>query len=87
MAEAVEGHTAKGIFGGSASGGRAFRTYRRRKAMDATERFAELLSKHDLETGDHGGNVQRVSRQMGITSQNGNAMLQRIRRRLGPQAV
>jgi hypothetical protein len=81
------GVTAKGIFGGSASGGRAFSAYRRRKAMDATERFAELLSEHDLETGDPGGDVGRVSRRMGISPKNGNAMLQRIRRKLGPQAV
>lgn len=81
------GVTAKGIFGGSATGGRAFRSYRKRKRMDATEKFAELLSHHDLETGDVGGDVAKVSRRMGIKPQNGNAILQRIRRRLGPQAV
>lgn len=90
------GVTAKGIFGGSATGGRAFRSFRRRKKMDAVDRFAELLSEHmdedDVKAGrathlDPGGDVVKCSRRMGITPRNGNAMLQRIRRRLGSQAV
>ena len=90
------GVTAKGIFGGSATGGRAFRSYRKRAAMDATHRFAELLSEHmdeeDIAAGratelDPGGDVVKTSRRMGISPKNGNAMLQRIRRRLGPQAI
>lgn len=100
-----EGFSAKGIFGGSATGGRAFRAYRRRTAMDATQRFAELLSQHideddlaagrNLATGqplppgaklDPGGNVVSCSQRMGVRPGNGNAMLQRIRRKLGPQA-
>lgn len=90
------GESAKGIFGGSATGGRAFSAYRKRRAMDATHRFAELLSEHmteeDVAAGrathlDRGGDVAKVSRRMGISSANGNAMLQRIRKRLGWQAV
>jgi hypothetical protein len=90
------GVTAKGIFGGSASGGRAFRSYRRKRQMDATHRFAELLSEHmdeeDIAAGratklDPGGDVAKTARRMGISAQNGNAMLQRIRRKLGPQAI
>lgn len=82
-----EEYSAKGLFGGSASGGRAFAAYRRRQALDATQRFAELLSQHDLETGDPGGNVVKCSQRMGLKPQQGNAILQRIRRGLGPQAV
>lgn len=84
--DAREGFTAKGIFGGTAIGGRAFRAYRRRQAIDATDRFAEELSKHNLETGDPGGDVVACARRLGIKPQNANAMLQRIRRKLGPQA-
>jgi hypothetical protein len=64
--------------------------------MDATERFAELLSEHmdeeDIAAGratqlDPGGDVAKTARRMGIKPANANAILQRIRRRLGPQAV
>ena len=85
--DAAEGFSSKGIFGGTASGGRAFRAYRRRSKLDATDRFAEELSRHDLLTGDPGGNVVECSRRMGVKPTQGNAMLQRIRKRLGPQAI
>lgn len=79
-----EGQSARGIFQ-TAGNGRNFR--RRRGTGDALSRFALELSKHDLLTGDKGGNVVEVSRRLGINPSQGNAMLQRIRRRLGPQAV
>lgn len=79
-----EGVSAKGIF--STSGcGRNFR-HRRFPKPGALDRFAQLLSEHDLETGDKGGDVRAVAQRMGIKPQAGHAMLQRIRRGLGPQA-
>ena len=83
-----EGQDAKGIFGGSAPryGGRRFNWQRRR--LGALDRFAELLSEHDADEGgtNRGGNVAECARRMGIKPSAGNAMLQRIRKRLGPQA-
>lgn len=43
------------------------------------DRFAEHLAEC--------GNVAIASRRVGVSSAYGNAMLQRIRKRLGPQAV
>lgn len=42
------------------------------------DRFAEHLSEH--------GDVPRAARETGIKTPYGNALLQRIRKRLGPQA-
>jgi hypothetical protein len=78
------GQSAKGLFD-SAGNGRNFRV-RRRRGMDALDRFAELLSHHDLTTGDHGGDARACARRMGLNPASGNGMLQRLRRRLGPQA-
>ena len=50
------------------------------------DRFAELLSEHDLATGDPGGNVRKCAGRMGMAAQDGNALMQRIRRGLGWQA-
>lgn len=77
------GQSAKGLFD-SAGNGRNFR--RRRSGLDALDRFAELLSQHDLETGDRGGDPRASARRMGLSPASGNGMLQRLRRRLGPQA-
>jgi len=54
--------------------------------MTKTDRFAEELSKHDLETGDEGGRVAECARRLGLTPTQGNTIMQNIRRRLGPQA-
>lgn len=79
----MEGESARGLFQ-TAGNGRNFR--RRRRTGDALARFAEELSKHNLLTGDKGGNVVECAKRLGIKPAQGNAMLQRIRRRLGDQA-
>jgi hypothetical protein len=81
------GRSAKGLFGTTASGGRAFTAFRRKQQMGALDRFAEALSKHDLETGDKGGDARSSAVRIGCSPAQGQAMLQRIRKRLGPQAV
>jgi hypothetical protein len=83
------GASSRGIFGTTASGGRAFngRRFRRKTASGALDRFAEELSKHDLTTGDLGGDVRESATRCGCKSTQGAAMLQRIRKRLGWQAV
>lgn len=73
MAEEFSG---KGLFS-TAGHGRNFRVGR---PIGAIERFAELLSEHDVEAGDPGGNVAACARRMGLKPAQGNAMLQRIRR-------
>jgi hypothetical protein len=47
--------------------------------MTTLDRFAELLAE--------GFTVSKAAQQLGVSSAYGNAMLQRIRKRLGPQAV
>lgn len=69
----MEGESAKGIFGGSATGGRAFRAYRRQRG-DAVDRFAELVSIH--------GDVRKVARLMSITYANGSKLMNRLARQL-----
>lgn len=90
-----EGESGKGLFQ-TAGNGRNFR--RRRKSGDALSRFAEALSDHvneeDVRTGrvppgtplDPGGNPRRAAQMIGLNPSSGNGMLQRIRKRLGPQA-
>lgn len=83
-----EGESARGIWGNSSRSYGQGRNFRRgRKPTGALDRFAELLSEHDLETGDLGGNVRLCAQRMGIKPAHGNTMLQRIRQRLGPQAI
>jgi hypothetical protein len=48
--------------------------------------FAEYLSHHDLTTRDTGGDVPKVAARMRIRTHYANALLQRIRKRLGSQA-
>ena len=76
----ADDYSGKGLFSTAGHG----RNFHRRRPMGAIERFAELLSEHDTETGDRGGNVATCARRMGIKPSQGNAMLQRIRR-LHPQ--
>ena len=78
-----EGESAKGLFS-TAGHGRNFR--RGRRSSGAIDRFAQLLSEHDLKTGDPGGDVRACAQRLGVKTQAGHAMLQRIRRGLGPQA-
>lgn len=70
-----EGESGKGLFQ-TAGNGRNFR--RRRKSGDALSRFAEALSHH--------GNPRLAAQEIGLNPSSGNGMLQRIRKRLGPQA-
>lgn len=49
-------------------------------------RFADALAEHDLETGDVGGSVRKASEAVGVSYAYGNALLQRMRKRLGWQA-
>ena len=83
------GLSSKGIFGTTASGGRAFngRRFHKKTQSGALDRFAEELSKHDLDSGDHGGDVRSSAQRCGCKAAQGSAMLQRIRKRLGWQAV
>lgn len=84
----------KGIFSTTAAQGLALRNANRRKRaaaqkaepMATLDVFAEYLSHHDLGSRDKGGDVPRVAARMGIDAQYANALLQRIRRRLGSQA-
>lgn len=69
-----EGVSAKGIFGGTASAGRAFSTYRRRSRLSAVDRFAELISVHD--------DVRKVASLMGITYPNACKIMNRLARQL-----
>lgn len=89
--------SAKGIFGATASSGRAFngKRFRTKTRPGALDRFATELSKHtdqdDIDAGrgivlDPGGDVRACANAIGAKSQQGAAMLQRIRKRLGWQA-
>ena len=49
------------------------------------DRFAEALARSAGTPDD--GNVGKAARAIGLSSANGNAMLQRLRRGLGPQAI
>lgn len=75
--------TGKGIFS-SAGSGRAFR-HRRRKS-GALDRFAEELAKHSVPDGDPGGDARASAQRAGCRPEQGNVMLQRIRKKLGWQA-
>lgn len=50
------------------------------------DRFAELLSEHDAEAGDPGGNVRAVAKTMGISYGYARVMLQRLCAIFGDQA-
>ena len=54
---------------------------------DTLDRFAELLSEHDLETGDVGGDAEKCGRAMGFTPGYGRKMLSKLRAKMGAQAV
>jgi hypothetical protein len=73
---ALEGESGRGIFYTAGQG----RNFRRRKkgGGDALQRFAEALSHH--------GDPRRAAQEIGLNPSSGNGMLQRIRKRLGPQA-
>lgn len=91
-----EGRDARGIFY-TAGQGRNFRR-RKRGGGDALQRFAEALSYHvteeDVANGKApagtpvtpGGNPREAALRCGLNASSGNGMLQRIRKRLGPQA-
>jgi hypothetical protein len=49
------------------------------------DRFAEALAASEGTADD--GNVSKAARRVGLKAENGNALLQRIRRGLGRQAV
>jgi hypothetical protein len=76
----VDEFSSKGIFSGGQ--GYAFR----RKKIGRLDQFAELMSEHDLETGDVGGNAGECAIRMGLHRRQGNLMLQRLRKGLGWQA-
>lgn len=75
---------------GYAFGGKRARMMRAKldalRERNRLDQFAELLAHHDLESGHPGGDVPECARAMGLRPVDGNAMLQRIRKRLGPQA-
>jgi len=84
------GQSSVGVFATTASGGRAFngrRFHKGRGRKGALDRFAEELAKHDTVTGDLGGDVRVAATRAGCKAQQGNAMLQRLRKKLGWQAV
>lgn len=56
-------------------------------ANPALDNFAEALSEHDLETGDKGGDLKTVAARLGISHAYANALLQRLRKKLGGQAI
>jgi len=56
------------------------------KSPPLIDRFAELLAEHDLSAGNRDGSVPKVARGLGLTTSQGNTVMQNIRRRLGPQA-
>lgn len=74
-------YSGKGLFSSRGQG----RNFHRRK-LGALDRFAELMSEHDTETGDRGGDARACAQRMGLKAASGNGLLQRIRKRLGPQA-
>lgn len=80
--------SAKGIFAATASSGRAFngKRFKTKTKQGALDRFAMELARHDLATGDEGGDVRAAAIRAGCKPQQGNAMLQRLRKRLGWQA-
>lgn len=48
--------------------------------------FADALAEHDCQRGDPGGDLKTVSRRLGISNDYANALLQRLRRKMGLQA-
>jgi hypothetical protein len=86
-------HTLRGL---ASNGGRRWNWNRRR--MDSLDRFAEALSYHvtqeDVDKGlippgtevTAGGNPRLAAQKIGLKGETGNGLLQRIRKRLGPQA-
>lgn len=75
---------ARGIFPAPANKGLAFRTRRRVKGMRQIDRFAELLAQHG--PGDTGGHVGKCAERMGLSREEGNSILQKMRKDLGWQA-
>jgi hypothetical protein len=75
-----------GLFDQSTGHGQALRHRHRQRRSAAMMRFAEALSEHDAEAGDPGGNITAVANKLGMTPRDANAMMQRLRRELGPQA-
>ena len=63
------------------------RNHQIKRATLALDRFASALAEHDLETGDKGGDLRVVALRLNISYSYANAMLQRIKKRLGGQAV
>lgn len=77
---------ATGVFNTARGHGQLLQHKRRVERQRGIDRFAEALSKHDAEAGNPGGSVPEVSAQLGLSPVEGNEMLQRIKRALGPQA-
>lgn len=50
------------------------------------QQFAEALTAHDCASGDKGGNLKAVAERLGISYDYANALLQRLRKIMGPQA-
>lgn len=96
-----EEYTGKGIFS-SAGNGRSFRRRRRSDTLHRfAEALSEHVDEDDIAAGqllatgvpiypgakpDPGGNPRIAARRIGLKPETGNGLLQRIRKRLGPQA-
>lgn len=62
---------------------------RRKKAYPVGAKMnalADALAEHDLETGDIGGDIAKAAAKIGVSPAYANAMLQRMRKRLGEWA-
>jgi hypothetical protein len=59
---------------------------RQRPRETVVDQFAEALSRHDLATGDEGGDVRKAAAAIGKTYSHGRQMLGMIRRAIGWQA-
>lgn len=59
---------------------------RRKPDHTTLDRFCDLIADHNLATGDRGGDCQRAAERLGFPREYGNSLLQKIRKRLGPQA-
>lgn len=57
------------------------------KSSPGLDAFADLLSQHDASAGWPGGHAADCGLRLGKTAAYGKAMLQRLRKRMGPQAI
>ena len=75
-----------GVFNATRAYGSALQYRRRLERSRKIDQFADLLAEHDADAGEPGGNITVCATKMGITPKEGNEIMQRIRRALGPQA-